>query len=132
MSALSDYLEEALLNHTLRNVAYTPAATVYAALYITNPADDDSGTEVAGGSYARQAITFTAAAPDGTGYSCSNNGNLTFPVTTGAWGLVAYIAVKDALAGGNLLFYGAATVSKNVGVDDQVVIATGNLVCKLE
>lgn len=49
MSQLSNYLENKLIDHVLRNTAYTPPATVYLALYTTDPTDADSGTEVSGG-----------------------------------------------------------------------------------
>lgn len=55
--AKSNYLEDALLNHVLRNTAYTPPTTVYAALYLSDPTDEDKGQEVKGGGYARAAIT---------------------------------------------------------------------------
>ena len=57
MSAISNYLENALLNATLRNTTYTSPATVYAALFTTDPTDDGSGTECTGSGYARKAIT---------------------------------------------------------------------------
>ncbi|HQF46962.1 MAG TPA: hypothetical protein PLA37_14230 [Anaerolineaceae bacterium] len=49
---ISDALENAWLNHVLRNTAYTsPGTAVYAALFTSNPADDFSGTECTGGGY---------------------------------------------------------------------------------
>ena len=57
----SNFLENEILDHVLRNSSYTPPSTVYAALFTSNPDEDGSGTEVTGGSYARQAVTFGAA-----------------------------------------------------------------------
>ena len=53
MSEMSNYLENALVNAVLRNTSYTSPATVYLALYTSDPTDADAGTEVSGTSYAR-------------------------------------------------------------------------------
>ena len=60
-SGLSDYLEATLLNHVFRATYYTPPDTIYLALLTAVASDSTTGTEVTGGSYARQPITFNAA-----------------------------------------------------------------------
>ena len=60
MAEISNYLEAAIINATLRNTTYTSPATVYVSLWTTDPTDAGSGTEVSGGSYARTAVTFGA------------------------------------------------------------------------
>lgn len=127
MSKMSDYLETALLNETLRNVGYTPAATVYVALYTSDPTDADAGTEVSGGSYARQAATF--AAPSGG--SSSTSADISFPVATGNWGTITHIGIRDALTLGNLLYHGALDASKTINTGDQFKILSGNLTVTL-
>jgi hypothetical protein len=70
---LSDYLENKLLDHFLATAAYTAPSNVYVALMTV--AEDDTGTagtEVTGGSYARQSATFDSAASGAT----QNSGNL--------------------------------------------------------
>ena len=60
---LSNYLENKLLDHFLATTSYTAPSNVYVALMTV--AEDDTGTagtEVSGGSYARQTATFDAAA----------------------------------------------------------------------
>ena len=57
---MSNFLENALINATLRNTTYTSVATIYVALYTSDPTDADTGTEVTGGSYARTSVTFAA------------------------------------------------------------------------
>lgn len=58
---------------------------------------DLAGTEVTGGSYARQAITFGAASAG----TCSNTGALVIPVPAGVTPMVA--CLYDALTAGNRL-----------------------------
>ena len=60
MAEMSNYLENALLNGTLNATTYTAPAAVYVALYTSDPTDANTGTEVSGGSYARQSVTFAA------------------------------------------------------------------------
>ena len=126
MAAKYQTLSTALLDHVLRNTAYAPAATVYAALYTVAPTATTPGTEVATGGgtlYARQAITWAAAAAG----SISNSVAVTFPVAGAAWGTVVAAAICDADPGGNILYFGNLTASKAVGVGDQLNFAIGAL-----
>ena len=123
MAEMSNYLENALINVTLRNTAYTAPTTVYVALFTSDPTDAGSGTEVSGGSYARQSASF--AAPS-NGIS-STNADITFPTATGTWGTVGWIGILDALTGGNLLYHTALDSSKLIESGDVFKINTGNL-----
>jgi hypothetical protein len=123
MSEMSNYLENALINVTLRNTAYTTPTTVYLALYTTDPTDADTGTEVSGGSYARQAITMGAPS---NGVSVSS-ADISFPQCTVSWGTVAFVGIRDALTAGNLLYHSPLTVSKAIDVGDIFKVASGSL-----
>jgi hypothetical protein len=54
MAEFSNFLENALINAVLRNTTYTSPATVYVSLYLTDPTDADSGTEVSGGTHMQE------------------------------------------------------------------------------
>ncbi len=123
MGAFSDDIVTKLLNATLRNTAYSQPATVYLALYTANPTSADSGTEVSGGSYARQSVAF--ASPSGG--STSNTGTLTFPQASGSWGTITHFGIRDALTTGNLMYFGALAVSKTVSSGDTVQVAISAL-----
>ena len=120
---MSNYLENALINVTLRNTAFTAVATPYVALFTSDPTDAGSGTEVSGGSYARTAVTFGAPS---NGVS-TNSADVTFPTATGSWGTVGWIGIYDASARGNLLYHTPIDVSKTVTSGDIFKIASGNL-----
>lgn len=128
MGAFTDYLEDKLLDHTLRNVAYTPPTTIYVGLFTSAPGETGGGTEVSGGDYARQAATFDAAANGQT----SNSADIVFPVATADWGTITHIALFDADTAGNMLYYGALSVSKIIQVGDQFIIKAGNLTISLD
>ena len=123
MSELSNHLETALINATLRNTAYTSPATVYAALFTTDPTDAGSGTEVTGGSYARTAITFGSPSNGVT----TNSADVTFPTCTVAWGTVTHMGIFDASTSGNLLYHTPLDASKTVDSGDIFKISSGNL-----
>ena len=115
MAEISNYLETKLIDLILRNTAFTTPGTVYVSLYITDPTDADSGTEVSGTNYARQSVAFSAP----TNGVTSNSSDITFPTAgSGGWGTITHAAIHDAVSSGNLLFHSALTSSKVVNEDD--------------
>lgn len=120
---MSNYLENALINGTIRGTTYTAPTTVYVGLFTSDPTDAGSGTEVSGGSYARQSASF-AAPSDGASVT---NADITFPQATGNWGTVGWIGIFDALTTGNLLYHTALDASKTIETGDIFKIASGNL-----
>jgi hypothetical protein len=123
MSEMSNYLENALINVTLRATAYTAPTTIYVALFTTDPTDAGTGTQVSGGSYARTAVTF--AAPS-NGVSLSN-ADCTFPQATASWGTVGWIGLYDASTAGNLLYHTPLDAAKTIDTGDIFKIASGSL-----
>jgi hypothetical protein len=127
MAAFSNYLENALINGTLRATTYTAPTTVYVALFLNDPGEGASGTEVSGNGYARQSATF-AAPSDG---AASTNADVQFPQATGSQGTITHFAIFDALTTGNMLYYGALTTSKTIDTGDVFKIASGSLTVTL-
>ena len=123
MAEMANYLENALINATLRNTSYTSPTTVYVGLYTSDPTDANTGTEVSGGSYARTSVTFGAPS---NGASL-NNAAVEFPQATGTWGTVGWIGILDAATSGNLLYHTALDVSKTIDTGDIFKIAIGSL-----
>lgn len=128
--ALSDYLENKVIDYVLRGQAFTAPTTVYFALATTTGSDAACGTEVSGGSYARVAVASSLAnwagtqsagsttASSGSGGTTSNNGIVTFPSPTANWGVVTEYCVFDASTAGNLLWRTALTTSKTINNGD--------------
>jgi len=136
MAAMSDYLENKLIDQIFRGQAYTFPGTLYVALFTsaTTLTDAGGGTEVSttGTNYARYAVAgslanwastqgagTTVASTTGTSGTTSNNNAITFnaPGST-AWGTIQYFGIYDASTGGNLLFYGQLTTNKTVNAND--------------
>jgi len=127
MSAISNYLENALINVTLRATSYTAPTTVYVALFLTDPTDAGSGTECSGAAYARQSATFGAPS---NGVS-TTTADIQFPQAGGSWGTLTHFGIYDALTTGNLLYHGALTTSKTIDTGDVFKIASGSLTVTL-
>lgn len=125
--SFSNYLENKVLDHVFGGVAYTAPATLYVGLFTSSPGETGSGTEVSGGSYARQTIAFTV-----TGSQASNTAAVEFPTATASWGTVTFAAIYDALSGGNLLAYGALTTSKTIDSGDVFRIPAGDFDINLD
>lgn len=123
MAEMSNYLENALINATLRNTSYTSPATVYMGLYTSDPTDANTGTEVSGGSYTRTAVTMGAPS---NGVS-TNTAAIEFPQASGSWGTVGWIGILDATSSGNLLYHTALDTSKTISSGDIFKIAIGGL-----
>lgn len=118
---LTNYLENKLLDHFLGTTAYTMPNPVYVALFTVAPGDAGGGTEVTGGSYARQTAAFTAASAGAT----SNSGNIDFTGMPAA--TTVAIAIFDASTSGNMLVHGTLTTNKQTDAGDTLRIATGDL-----
>ena len=125
--SFSNFLENKVLGHVFGATPYTAPATLYVGLFTSSPGETGSGSEVSGGSYARQTIAFTV-----TGNQASNTAAVEFPTATASWGTITFAAIYDALSGGNLLAYGALTTSKTIDNGDVFRIPTGDFDINLD
>ena len=125
MAALSDTLEQALLNHVFRNTAYTSPTTVYLALFTTDPTDTGTGSELADSGYARQTVTFSAPVASAGGHAVSNAATVEFPAIVDGQVTVSHFAVYDAATAGTLLAHGSFTSSRTLSIDDIPTVAAG-------
>lgn len=123
MTKMSNFLENEILDHILGTGSWTMPANVYLALYTTDPTDADSGTEVSGGSYARQSVAFTAAAAGVT----ANTSDIEFPQATANWGTITHVGIRDAESAGNLLLHGALDSSVTINNTDTFIMDAGDL-----
>lgn len=142
--ALSDFLENKLIDHVFRGQAYTAPLVIYVALFTSACTDAAVGTEVSGGSYARPGITGSLAnwagtqaaasvlASTGSSGTTSNNAAVMFATPSAGWGLVTHIGLMDALTAGNLLVCTALTVSKTINSGDTVSFPAASLTNQID
>lgn len=119
--SFSNFLETEILDHVFGGNAYTAPTTLYLALFTAAPSDAGGGTEVSGGDYARQTIAFTV-----TGDTASNSAAVEFPTATASYGTVTHAAIFDAATAGNILDWGALTVSKAIDSGDVFRLPSGD------
>ena len=134
MSAMSTYLEDALINHVLRNTAYaSPGTTVYVGLIkYYDAAVVEAGTltqeiSTSGSTaYNRIQVTGWDAASNG---ATQNTGAITFPTATADWGGVSGVIITDnATPGaGNVLLHGSLTTAREVKDGDVFKFNAGDL-----
>lgn len=132
MASASNFLEEAILNYFFRNQAVAQPTQIYLALYINDPTDADTGTEVSGGAYSRQQITFGVPTQTGDKGVISNNQKIEFPIATTDWGQISHWGIRTAQNGGNLLCKGSFSRVENVQTGNRFTIETGNLQVTME
>jgi hypothetical protein len=127
MAALSNYLENALINATLRNTGYSSPATVYVGLFTSDPTDAGTGTECTGGAYARKSMAFNAPSNGAS----TNSAAVEFDQATTSWGTITHFGILDALTSGNLLYHGALTSSKAIDTGDVFKFASASVTVTL-
>ena len=122
---LPDTIENQLLDALVGTTPYTVTTPIKLALMTANGSDSAPGTEVTGGSYARQTIAFDAAASG----SISNNAAISFtgmPACT-----VVGIEIWDNAGSPKRLAYGPLTASRTVSSGDTVQFASSSVTLSL-
>ena len=129
--AASNWLEEQVLNHFFRG-ADIPSPTTFLALYISDPTENDIGTEIQGGAYNRMRINFGEPQQiDGKG-TISNSEAVYFSTATENWGVISHWGIRDAQTGGNLLTYGAVPTPKLIERGDEAKFNVGAITVSMD
>ena len=110
----------------------TPA-TWYIGLYTDMPDDDGTGgTEVAGGSYARVAVTNNSGNfPAAAARQKSNANDITFPTATANWGNVVGVGFFTASSGGTPAYKKELVADRTVNNGDVFQISATQLVLQV-
>jgi hypothetical protein len=114
---ISNYLANAWLDHTLRNVAFSPPSSIWLALLKAIPARQTQppASEVSGGGYLRRQITFGTAAAH---QRLLNTAAITFPQPTANWAAattpVVAVALMDAETAGTGNWLAATPICSQV------------------
>lgn len=123
-----DNLANKLLDHVFKTTEYTPETNLYVALYTSSPKDiGTTGTEVSGGSYAREVCNTWDAS---TGGASENTAAITFTTATASWGTVTHfllLSSTGAASDSNTLLWATITPNRTIGIDDVAEYAAGAL-----
>ncbi len=134
MANIANFLEEELLDHVFRNLAYTGPATVYCGLVETGDYDAEleAGTlthEIIAYTGDRKAITFGVPAQVAGKATIKNTATIEFenmPAVT-----VKYAIVCDATTVGNILYWCPLAAEKTCNAGDTFRIPVDGLVLDL-
>ena len=127
---MSDFLEQEVMELIFRNTAiFAAPANVFVSLWTTTSVDAGTGTEVTGGSYARESVNTTTGwdAPGATGGATANSADTDFGTASANWGTITDAQLGDNSSGGNFFFYSAMDASKTVDNGDSFKFATGDI-----
>ena len=130
MAGLSNYAEDLVLDWLFTAASATRPTTWYVALYTVAPGEGGGGTEVSGGSYVRQSVSFTVSGTAPT--QAANSAAVEFPTATASWGTVVAAAIYDASTSGNMLAFANLTTSKTIDSGDVLRFNTDTLVVTLD
>jgi hypothetical protein len=120
---ISTYLANALLDHVLRGVVYTPPTTLHISFHSANPGK--TGVyELTGSAYARITATFDAAAAETTQTATELESAMATPSN---WSEATHFGVWDAASGGNFLMFGALTSPITVLINYEALFPDGSI-----
>lgn len=128
MSALTDYSENLVLDWLMNTNSVTRPTAWYVGLFTAEPGEAGGGTEVSTGSYARQAVTFGSS----SGGQVQNTNTVTFTASGAAYGTVGFVALFDAVSGGNMLWYGSLLSAVVLDDRDSLVFSTGEITLSMD
>ena len=120
--SFTNFLETEILDHVFAGNAYTAPGTIYVGLFTAAPGEAGGGTEVSGGSYARQSGSFTVS-----GNTATTDAAIEWPTATASWGTITHIGIFDASTSGNMIAYASLTASKTIASGDVFRIPTGDI-----
>jgi hypothetical protein len=134
MAKFSDYLEEKIIQTTLRGQAMPVPSGVHVALFTADPTDANvTANECKTADWPAYARQDAAQAADiATGWSAPSNGVstnakiVTFPANNGASAItVTHVGLYDAASGGNLLYHSTLVAPKTLQPGDVLSFGVG-------
>lgn len=127
VSSATDTLEAAIINHFFRGSTQSSPASIYLGLYTVTPNEAGSGgSEVVGGSYARQLVTFSAPDASGVSYNTAAIEFAGMPaVTVISGGLYTHVSA------GSLFSIAPFSLPRTVAAGKTFVVAIGDVVLQV-
>lgn len=140
MAAMSDYLENQLIDHIFRTNSFSKPSTLAIGLWNTVLDDTSTGAtfgEVSGGTYTRQTL-----GPDDAAWSAGTGSGITGNLSAiswtcgdgGGWGVINTVAILDdtTIGAGNILFYGLVSTPRTINNGDVFTFDIGNLLVQID
>ncbi|WP_018865127.1 hypothetical protein [Thioalkalivibrio sp. ARh3] len=141
MGAMSNYLEQRMINATLRGDNFTAPSVgdLHLALFTDDPTDEnETANEVSESWYSRKPTgSFTSPSVDGEGRTRTDNaGAITFDAVDDSDPehtiTITHVGIYDSSSAGNLLYHEALNTPKTLEVGDVISFAVGSLIVRLD
>lgn len=120
--SLTDTGENFMLN------AFQVAGPYFLALFTALPDEAGNATEVTGGGYARQGVSFGPVAEG----SMSTDAIIEFPTVIADWGVVTHWGLYTAETGGDLMWNGEVSPNREMVEGDIYRVSVGKLTLSME
>jgi hypothetical protein len=126
----TDYARKKIVDDLTGVAPYSPP-DLYLSLHTGDPTESGShANEVSGGGYARQPLAGVMGAADPTGFSV-NTTLISFGPATDDWGTITYLAIEDAVSGGNMIIPGVPSTPRTIASGQPLQIPVGQLRLRL-
>lgn len=134
--AMSDYLENAFLDHLFNATPHSAPSSVHISLHDAAGADETTAawavTEISQAATPPTNYVRCEAAPSvwdaASSGQVTNGSDIQFATAGSDWGDVTHIGIWDAATDGNLLFYAALSATRTIVNGDAARFAAGNFV----
>lgn len=120
----SKYLRQYVLEHVLMQADHPSPTNLYLGLFLEDPTDEGTGTEVSGDGYVRQEVAWEFGSRVD---EVINTALLEFPEALEDWGIATHWGVFDAVTDGNLLYFAVINLQRDTGTGDFNVVPAGRL-----
>lgn len=128
--SFTDFTEDLVLNWLLTTNTATRPTQWYVGLFTTATGETGGGTEVSGGAYVREAVSFNVSGTNPT--KAENTAAVEFPTATANWGTITHIGLFNAASSGQMLVHAPLDVSKIIDEGDVFRIPAGDLEITLD
>lgn len=134
MPAMSDKMENMIIDFIFRNQPLVMGPKLYIALFTTIPTDTIPGLEPVAPSYSRaetdRSLTGWSSTDDPTGTDISTGfsgttyllNNAEFPAPLEDWGTIVACGLYDSASGGNMLYWGVLGSPREVIAGDSGIM----------
>jgi hypothetical protein len=124
------YGRKAVLDHFCGRVEHVFSTGIWMALFSADPTETGTQTsEITQGGYARVNISAKLGDADLTSGVISNAAVITFGPATADWDEVTHMGLctSSTIGGGNMIYFGPATVSRVIANTDDFNVQIGQL-----
>lgn len=126
--SFSNYLEDKVLDHVFKGLAFTQPVNLYISLHSADPGETGMN-ELSGNGYARQGHDVWNVSSGGTK---TNNGPCIFSVASGTWLQITHFGIWDSSIAGNFFGGGSVITPKIIERGEVVEFSTGQLLITLD